>query len=75
MLLNSHPGGALLGVRPRLQSDLQGEMSGLLGSMAGSWQMRQAGMDTVLDDVLSLPAIEPPPPIDELGFSRAGFSF
>ena len=45
-------------------------MSGLLGSMAGSWQILQAGMDTVLDEVLSRPAIEPPPPIEELS-SRA----
>ena len=42
-------------------------MSGLLGSMAGSWQIRQAGIDTVLEDVLRRPAIDPPPPpIEEL---------
>ena len=53
-------------------SYLQGEMRGLLGSMAGSWQIRQAGMDTVLDEVLSRPAIEPPPPIEELNRRMGG---
>ena len=33
---------------------LQGEIRELFGSMAGSWQILQAGMDTVDEDVDSL---------------------
>ena len=46
----------------------------MFGSMAGSWQIRQAGIDTVLEDVLRRPAIDPPPPppIEELD-SMKGF--
>ena len=37
---------------------LQGEMSWLLGSMAGSWQIRHAGIDSVEEDVDRPPAVD-----------------